>query len=90
MFFTRNLNRCHKKNSGSTLCIKNTYQKFNFNPISLSYIKDEEDMLGDSFTSFDQHCRVAIMEHRTRFIALKRESLDSLSNLLKFNFYNTV
>uniref|UniRef100_A0A0N4U5B0 C2 domain-containing protein n=1 Tax=Dracunculus medinensis TaxID=318479 RepID=A0A0N4U5B0_DRAME len=50
-------------------------------PLTLD--KDEEDMLGDSFTSFDQHCRVAIMEHRTRFIALKRESLDSLSNLLK-------
>ncbi|VDK43292.1 unnamed protein product [Anisakis simplex] len=45
--------------------------------------KDDENLLGDSFTAFDQHCRIAMMDHRTRFPTNRREQLDSIANLLR-------
>uniref|UniRef100_A0A914RSB5 Uncharacterized protein n=1 Tax=Parascaris equorum TaxID=6256 RepID=A0A914RSB5_PAREQ len=31
---------------------------------------------------FDQHCRLAIMDHRIRFPTNRRDSCDSIANLL--------
>ncbi|MFH4973959.1 hypothetical protein AB6A40_000668 [Gnathostoma spinigerum] len=45
--------------------------------------KDAEDMLGDSFTSFDSHCRTAIINHRQRFRADHRDELESLAEMLR-------
>uniref|UniRef100_A0A915C336 BAI1-associated protein 3 n=1 Tax=Parascaris univalens TaxID=6257 RepID=A0A915C336_PARUN len=45
--------------------------------------KDDENLLGNSFAMFDQHCRLAIMDHRIRFPTNRRDSCDSIANLLR-------
>ncbi|VDN03420.1 unnamed protein product [Thelazia callipaeda] len=45
--------------------------------------KDEENMLCDSLITFDNHCRIAIIDHRRRFPAKKHTSIDLLTNLLR-------
>ena len=45
--------------------------------------KEEEDMLIDSFSSFDSHCKRMFIEHRGKFAPSKRNSGEEFSSLIK-------
>ncbi|CCD63796.1 BAI1-associated protein 3 [Caenorhabditis elegans] len=50
-------------------------------PLTLD--KEEEDMLTDSFSSFDSYCKRMMIEHREKFTPSKRNSGEEFSSLIK-------
>ncbi|EGT30138.1 hypothetical protein CAEBREN_23566 [Caenorhabditis brenneri] len=50
-------------------------------PLTLD--KEEEDMLTDSFSTFDSYCKRMMIEHRERFTPSKRNSGEEFSSLIK-------
>ncbi|CAI5455212.1 unnamed protein product [Caenorhabditis angaria] len=49
----------------------------------LTLDKEEEDMLTDSFSSFDSYCKRMMIEHREKFAPNKRNSGEEFSSLIK-------
>lgn len=50
-------------------------------PLTLD--KEEEDMLTDSFSTFDSYCKRMMIEHREKFTPNKRNSGEEFSSLIK-------
>ncbi|PAV70519.1 hypothetical protein WR25_19405 [Diploscapter pachys] len=45
--------------------------------------KEEENMLSESFASFDAFCKQQMIEHRTKFVPTKRNSGEEFASLIK-------
>ncbi|TMS36236.1 hypothetical protein L596_003449 [Steinernema carpocapsae] len=50
-------------------------------PLALD--RDEENTLAESFQTFDEHCKKAVMDHRVNVATSKRSQLESFSNMLR-------